>query len=53
MRSSVEEGAEEPVQGSIERGLQNVVYGKNNPLFSVKNEAAVFTPAAAAEFLAR
>ena len=49
MRSSVEEGAEEPIQGSIERGLQNVVYGKNNPLFSVKNEAAVFNPATAAK----
>ena len=49
MRSSVEEGAEEPIRGSIERGLQNVVYGKNNPLFSVKNEAAVFNPATVAK----
>ena len=33
----------------IERGLQNVVYGENNPLFSVKNEAAVLNPATAAK----
>lgn len=49
MRSSAEEGAEEPIQGVIERGLQNVVYGKKNPLFSVKNETAVFNPVTAAK----
>ena len=45
--SSAQEGAEEPIQGVIERGLQNVVYGKKNPLFSVRDETAVFNPATA------
>lgn len=49
LRASVQEGAEEPIQGVIERGLQNVVYGKKNPLFSVEDETAVFNPATAAK----
>lgn len=49
LRSAVQEGAEEPIQGVTERGLQNVVYGKKNPLFSVKDETAVFNPATAAK----
>ena len=49
LRSSAEEGAEEPIQGVIERELQNVVYDKNNPLWSTNNAAAVFSPTTAAK----
>ena len=47
--SSAQEGAEEPIQGVIERGLQKVVYGKKNPLVSASDETAVFNPATAAK----
>lgn len=45
----LEEGGEEVVQGAIERGLQNLVYGKNNDLVSWNDPSAVFNPVAASE----
>ena len=45
----LEEGGEEVVQGAIERGLQNLVYGKNNDLVSWNNLSAVFNPVSASE----
>ena len=47
--SAGEEGNEEVVQGVIERGLQNLIYSKDNPLFSVTDEDAVFNPVTAAK----
>ena len=44
----IDEGKEEVLQGIIDRTLQNVVYGADNPYFGV-NENAIFDPAAAAE----
>lgn len=45
----VDEGKEEVVQGIIERGLQNVVYGKENPVASVTDSNAVLNPKTAAQ----
>lgn len=45
----LDEGKEEVVQGIIERGLQNVVYGQDNPVASLSDPRAVINPAAAAE----
>lgn len=42
--SAIDEGKEEVVQGVIERGLQNLIYGANNPLFSTEDEQAIFNP---------
>ena len=47
--SMVDEGKEEVVQGAIERGLQNLLYQKKNPLLSVKDESAVLNPRTGAE----
>lgn len=41
--SMIDEGKEEVVQGVIERGLQ-VLYGKNNEVFSTTNPDAIFNP---------
>lgn len=49
IKSNAEEGTEEVVQGVIERGLQNLIYGKQNPLVSVEDESAVFNPLTAAK----
>lgn len=47
--SAGEEGNEEVVQGVIGRALQNLIYGKDNPLFSVTDKDAVFNPVTAAK----
>ena len=44
VESMVDEGKEEVVQGILERGLQNLVYDKKNPLFSTEDENAVVNP---------
>lgn len=44
VESMVDEGKEEVVQGILERGLQNLVYDKGNPLFSTEDENAVVNP---------
>ncbi|WP_312281919.1 LPD38 domain-containing protein, partial [Oscillibacter sp.] len=47
--SMVDEGKEEVAQGIMERGLQNLIYQKQNPLASVTDENAVLNPRTAAE----
>lgn len=47
--SMLDEGKEEVVQGVLERGFQNLIYQKENPLFSVSDENAVLNPKTAAE----
>lgn len=47
--SAVDEGKEEVVQGIVERGMQALVYGKDNPLFSLTDENAVFNPVTSAK----
>lgn len=47
--SMADEGKEEPVQGVIERALQNLIYGKGNSLLSTKDENAVLNPVTAAK----
>ncbi len=47
--SAVDEGKEEVVQGIVERGMQALVYGKDNPLFSISDENAVFNPVTSAK----
>lgn len=49
LKSAAEEGGEEVWQGIIERALQNVTYGKNNPVASMTNENAVLNPVTAAK----
>lgn len=44
VESMVDEGKEEVVQGILERGLQNLVYDKKNPLVSTEDENAVVNP---------
>ena len=44
VESMVDEGKEEVVQGILERGLQNLVYEKKNPLVSTEDESAVVNP---------
>ena len=44
VESMVDEGKEEVVQGILERGLQNLVYDKENPLFSTEDDSAVVNP---------
>ena len=44
----IDEGKEEVLQGIIDRTLQNVVYGADNPYFGV-NENAIFDPGTAAD----
>lgn len=47
--SMVDEGKEEVAQGILERGLQNLIYHKNNQLASLTDEDAVLNPRTAAE----
>lgn len=49
VNSMVDEGKEEVAQGIMERGLQNLMYQKGNPLASVTDENAVLNPRTAAE----
>lgn len=49
VESSLDEGKEEVVQGIIERGFQNLIYGKGNPLFSLTDEDAVINPITSAK----
>lgn len=44
VESMVDEGKEEVVQGILERGLQNLVYDKENPLVSTEDDSAVVNP---------
>ena len=46
--SMVDEGKEEVAQGIIERGFQNLIYQKENPLASTTDENAVLNPRTAA-----
>lgn len=46
-KSMIEEGDEEVVQGVIERTLQNLSYGANNPIFSTSDPNAVINPVTA------
>lgn len=48
LKSAVEEGQEEVVQGVLERALQNLVYDRGNPIASVSDENAVLNPRTAA-----
>ena len=45
----LDEGKEEVIQGAISRLAQNAVYGRGNPLFSLRDENAVVSPRAAAQ----
>lgn len=49
LRSAVEEGNEEVVQGVIERSLQNLTYDADNALVSTSDENAIFNPVTAAK----
>ena len=49
VESSLDEGKEEVVQGIIERGFQNLIYGKGNPMFSLTDEDAVINPITSAK----
>lgn len=49
VRSMIEEGREEVVQGAIERGLQNLTYDRGRPLASLTDPKAVLNPKSAAE----
>lgn len=49
VKSAVEEGNEEVGQGIVQRGLQNLVYQKGNPLASVTDGAAVLNPMTSAQ----
>jgi len=49
IESMVDEGKEEVVQGILERGLQNLIYQKENPVFSIEDESAVLNPRTALE----
>lgn len=49
LKSAVEEGQEEVVQGVIERALQNLTYDKGNPVVSLTDANAVLNPRTAAE----
>lgn len=42
--SAIDEGKEEVVQGVIERGFENLVYGKGNPMFSTSDVDAIINP---------
>lgn len=51
LKSMAQEGNEEVVQGMIERTLQNLAYGADNPVFSTSDPNAVINPrTAASEF---
>ena len=49
LKSAVEEGREEVVQGVIERSLQNLTYDAGNPVFSMTDENAIINPNTAAK----
>lgn len=49
VKSALDEGKEEVIQGVIEKAVQNLTYNKNNPLASLTDENALFSPARAAE----
>ena len=49
VKSAVEEGNEEVGQGLVQRGLQNLVYQKGNPIFSTTDGDAVLNPWTAAQ----
>ena len=49
VKSAVEEGNEEVGQGIVQRGLQNLVYQKGNPLASVTDGDAVLNPMTSAQ----
>lgn len=44
VNTMLDEGKEEVVQGIMERGLQNLVYAKRNPLYSTEDENAIINP---------
>ncbi len=48
-KAAAEEGNEEVIQGVIQRGLQNLVYEKGNPIASVSDENAVLNPMTSAQ----
>ena len=48
-KAATEEGNEEVIQGIIQRGLQNLVYEKGNPIASVSDENAVLNPMTSAQ----
>lgn len=48
-KAAKEEGNEEVIQGVIQRGLQNLVYEKGNPIASVSDENAVLNPMTSAQ----
>lgn len=47
--STLNEGKEELVQGIVSRLMQNITYGKGNPMFSTTDRNAVFNPITMAE----
>lgn len=49
VKSMFDEGKEEVVQGVLERSLQNLTYGADNPLFSTKDENAILNPLTSAK----
>ena len=49
VKSAVEEGNEEVGQGIVQRGLQNLIYQKGNPLVSATDGDAVLNPMTAAQ----
>lgn len=49
IKSAAEEGQEEVVQGVLERALQNLIYNKENKVFSTKDEDAVLNPVTGAK----
>lgn len=48
-KAATEEGNEEVIQVIIQRGLQNLVYEKGNPIASVSDENAVLNPMTSAQ----
>lgn len=48
-KAAAEEGNEEVIQGVIQRGLQNLVYEKGNPITSMSDENAVLNPMTSAQ----
>ena len=49
LKAAHEEGGEEVWQGIVERGLQNLAYGKKNPIASLTDENAVLNPRTSAQ----
>ncbi len=44
VKSAIEEGMEEVEQGWVVKTLQNIIYGKGNPIFSTTDSNAIFNP---------